>query len=136
MPTRILEIFSDFNCAWCYFDHEICNQDGICADVCPRKLIDFSTKKPTPVAAIETLCIRCGHCMAVCPTAAISVAGINPLDCELIDKKRYSTAVQLGHLLKSRRSFRVYQDRPVKRETILQILDVCRYPPQAATPSR
>lgn len=110
-------------------NHEICNQDGICADVCPRKLIDFSTKTPRPVVGIETECIRCGHCMAVCPTAAISVAGINPQECEPVDKKLHASTAQLTHTLKSRRSIRVYQDRPVERETIEKILDVCRFAP-------
>ena len=110
-------------------NHEICNQDGICAEVCPRKLIDFSTKTPTPVAGIETQCIRCGHCMAVCPTAAISVVGIKPQDCEPVDKKLLASTAQLTQTLKSRRSIRVYQDRPVQRETIEKILDVCRFAP-------
>jgi nitroreductase/NAD-dependent dihydropyrimidine dehydrogenase PreA subunit len=110
-------------------NHEICNQDGICSDVCPRKLIDCSTGVPVPVAGIEDLCIRCGHCMAVCPSAAISVDGVNPEDCQAVDKNRRATDHQLDHLMKSRRSIRIYQDRPVEREMIQHILDTCRYAP-------
>lgn len=110
-------------------DHEKCNNDGICSEVCPRKLIDFSTDQPLPVAAIEALCIRCGHCMAVCPSAAISVDGVNPEDCQAVDKNRRATDHQLDHLMRSRRSIRVYQDRPVERELIHRILDSCRYAP-------
>ena len=110
-------------------NHEICNHDGICAEVCPRKLIDFSTKKPRLVDGIEAMCIRCGHCMAVCPAAAISVAGVHPDHCEPVDEKQWASDGQLDHLMRSRRSIRAYRNRPVERKKIERILDVCRFAP-------
>ncbi len=110
-------------------DYDLCNKDGICSAVCPRRLFEISEGFPVPVPSIEELCIRCGHCMAVCPTGAISVDGSGSDDCIKIDKKRRATYDQLDHLIKSRRSTRVYKDKPVDRNMVHQILDTCRYSP-------
>ncbi len=110
-------------------DYEICNNDGICTDVCPRKLIVMMEGVPVPIEGIANHCIRCGHCLAVCPKGAISVYGSKPDDCPEIDKKQSATFGQLDHLLKSRRSIRVYKQQPVERKIIQEILDTCRYSP-------
>jgi nitroreductase len=38
-------------------------------------------------------------------------------------------AAQVSHLLKSRRSIRTYQNKPVEREAIMELLDIARYAP-------
>ena len=49
-------------------DENRCRQDGICADICPVKIIRFTEKKhPSPVKNAEKMCIRCGHCVHACP---------------------------------------------------------------------
>ena len=115
-------------------DYEKCNKDGICADVCPRKLIgiDGQTSEPFPKAEAEALCIGCGHCLAVCPSGAISVRGNRPDDCSPMDRKLWPAFAQLDHLFKSRRSIRIYRDKPVARETIEQLLDTSRYAPSGS----
>ena len=44
-------------------DYDKCNADGICADVCPRKLIvvDAEDSMPRPIPEAVELCISCGH---------------------------------------------------------------------------
>jgi nitroreductase len=49
--------------------------------------------------------------------------------CPPIQKKLQVTPERLEHLLKSRRSIRNYQDKPVSREVISKLLDVARYAP-------
>lgn len=110
-------------------DYEICNKDGICSEVCPRKLIEISEGKPVPVAGISNLCINCGHCMAVCPKGAISINGSKPDDCKKTDKKQQPTYGQLDHLMKTRRSIRIFKDKSIEEIIIQQILDTCRYSP-------
>lgn len=115
-------------------DYEKCNGDGICADVCPRKLIAFAKEnaKPIPIPEIEELCIGCGHCLAACPAGAISHERSSPDECAKIDKGLWPIYDQLDHLLRSRRSTRVYKDKPVERKTIEQVLGTCRYAPSGS----
>ena len=65
------------------FDYDKCNNDGICAAVCPRKLIklDAESSKPESIPEAAELCINCGHCLAVCPTSAITLKGVKSEDC-------------------------------------------------------
>jgi nitroreductase/NAD-dependent dihydropyrimidine dehydrogenase PreA subunit len=108
-----------------------CNQDGICAAVCPRKLIDFSKDDPTPkpVANIDEVCIRCGHCMAACPTAAISLEGVIPEDCPPVRPGLLPGFESLDHLMRSRRSIRAFKNKPVEKDKTERLVDVCRYAP-------
>lgn len=110
-------------------DYDICNKDGICSDVCPRKLIMMKEGAPVPIDGIENYCIRCGHCLAVCPKGAISVYGSKPAECLKMDKIQRATYGQLDHLMKSRRSIRVYKQKPVEKRIIQKIMDTCRYSP-------
>ena len=53
-------------------NQQTCGQDGLCSAVCPAKLISFSPGEyPTPISEAEALCIRCGHCVAVCPSGRL-----------------------------------------------------------------
>jgi len=115
-------------------DYDKCNEDGICADVCPRKLIAFTKEnsKPIPIPEMEELCISCGHCLAVCPSGAISLKEPSPDECAKINKKLRPGYDQLDHLIRSRRSIRVYKDKPVERRIIEELLDTCRYAPSGS----
>jgi nitroreductase/NAD-dependent dihydropyrimidine dehydrogenase PreA subunit len=115
-------------------DYDKCNADGICADVCPRKLIviDDKDSKPKPIPEAAERCISCGHCLAVCPTSAISLNGIAPESSAPIDKNRWPDYDQLDQLFKSRRSIRVYKNKPVDRNMIEKLLETCRYAPSGS----
>ena len=113
-------------------DYDLCNEDGICAAVCPRKLIAIEESRPVTVAKIAELCIRCGHCLAVCPTGAVAVDGVSADACARIAKKHWPNDVQLDHLMRSRQSIRVYKDKGVDRDILAQIFDTCRYAPSGS----
>src|SRR5665647_3207200 len=64
-------------------NRQTCNQDGICAAVCPVGIIAFAKGAvPTPVAGAEEICIHCGHCVAVCPTGSLSHRDMAVGDCQ------------------------------------------------------
>ncbi len=109
---------------------QTCNQDGICAAVCPGHLIDFKQGEyPLPVAAIEELCIRCGHCVAACPSASLRHAEIPQEQCPPVKKELFLSAEQCDQFLRSRRSIRNYRDKAVSRETLQKLIEVARYAP-------
>ena len=116
------------------FDYDKCNNDGICADVCQRKLIklDAKTSRPESIPEAVELCINCGHCLAVCPTSAITVKGVSPENCRRISRKELPDYQQVDLLMRSRRSIRVYKDRPLDQKIIEQLLDTCRYAPSGS----
>ncbi len=114
-------------------DYDKCNADGICADVCPRKLIAVDEKaKPRPIPEAAELCISCGHCLASCPTSAISLNEITPENCPPINKGLWPDYNQLDQLFKSRRSIRVYKNKPVDRKIIDTLLETCRFAPSGS----
>jgi len=116
------------------FNYDKCIADGICSDICPRKLIvvDDEDSKPRQIPEAAELCISCGHCLAVCPTSAITLNEIAPENCPPINKGRWPDYNQLDQLLKSRRSIRVYKNKPVDREIIDTLLETCRYAPSGS----
>ncbi len=111
-------------------DKETCIQDGICAAVCPSGLIDFKKGDyPKPVAEAEDVCIRCGHCVAVCPTGSLKHRVMSVEQCDPVQKELYVKPEQCEHFLKSRRSIRVYEDKPVSPEVLSGLIETARYAP-------
>ena len=58
-------------------DTEKCNQDGLCVETCAGAFIQLEEGGyPTQSEDAEELCIRCGACVAVCPTGSFSLRGM------------------------------------------------------------
>jgi len=111
-------------------DHEKCKKDNICVDECPTRIImEDETGIPKPVKNAEEFCIRCGHCVAVCPFGALSHTAMIPDECPPVQKELLLSAEHVEHVLRSRRSIRTYKKEPVDRETITKLIDIARYAP-------
>ena len=111
-------------------NQQTCGQDGLCSAVCPAKLINFSPGEyPTPIAEAEALCIRCGHCVAVCPSSSLLHAEIPLANCPKIKPELFLSAEQCEQFLRSRRSIRNYRDKPVPREPLQKLIELARYAP-------
>jgi nitroreductase len=93
-------------------------------------LINFTKESfPEEVDRADELCIRCGHCVAVCPTGSLNHKDMDVEGCAPVQEKLAPSPAQCEQLLKSRRSIRTYRQKPVARETLAQLLDVARYAP-------
>lgn len=111
-------------------DRDKCNQDGICAAECPLKIIDMKKNDwPEPISGAESLCINCGHCVAVCPTGALVHRHLKPEDCLPVRKDRLLSPEQAEHFLRCRRSIRNYKPQPVDRSVIERLIRMARYAP-------
>ena len=110
---------------------DLCNKDGICADVCPIKIISFKDGQlPQLVPGGDQMCIRCGHCVAACPTGAFSHAVMSPEDCPPVRPEWGLSFEHATHFLRSRRSIRVYRkNKTVPRETLTQLIKTASYAP-------
>ena len=111
-------------------DQAKCVKCGICGAVCPRCVIELRQGWPEAVAPAH--CMRCGQCVAACPSAALDhvwapLAGQAPQ--QAFPAMNKETAYQF---LRSRRSIRKYEQKPVPRESLLALMDIARFAPSAS----
>lgn len=114
-------------------DEDKCNKDGICVRECPIALLAQKDDKSIPQATdnAENMCMHCGHCVAVCPTGALSLSNILVDDCLPIKKELALNVEQVEQFLRSRRSIRQFKDKEASKETIAKLIDLARYAPTA-----
>jgi nitroreductase/NAD-dependent dihydropyrimidine dehydrogenase PreA subunit len=112
-------------------DPELCKRDGICRDVCPVGILAFESEGGVPamIEGGDALCIRCGHCVAVCPHMALNHASIAAESCPEIHPDRLPTADQAELFLRARRSIRVYKKKTVERDLLSRLIHVARFAP-------
>jgi nitroreductase/NAD-dependent dihydropyrimidine dehydrogenase PreA subunit len=108
-------------------DADMCSRCGACADECPRLEIEMSLGG-LPVATAAA-CNDCGHCVAVCPTGALSRTGVESRDLGEVRPELLPSSAQVEYFLRTRRSVRRYQQRPVPRDTLAALLDTVRWAP-------
>lgn len=104
---------------------EKCIGCGLCAKDCFPRDIEIVNGK----AKINNVtCIKCGHCIAVCPKAAVSTDEYN-----MEDVKEYSTdefsmeADNLLNFIKFRRTVRQFQDKEVEIDKLEKIIEAGRF---------
>jgi nitroreductase/ferredoxin len=112
-------------------DASKCKKDGLCVRECPATIIklDEVNGYPDIVPGGEALCCLCGHCVAVCPSGALSHERIPIQTSPLIKKKLAINEEQAVQFLRSRRSIRFYEHKTVEREKIQRLIEVARYAP-------
>lgn len=115
-------------------DKEKCKQDGLCAVDCPSGVIRFEGPGHFPELKHngEEACLRCGHCVAVCPHGAMDHAEVPLAACPPIDPALTISREQAEQFLRSRRSVRQFKSRPVAREDLQRIIEIARHAPTAS----
>ena len=100
----------------------------------PRGIIAQENDKSFPqvAKADEAYCMACGHCVAVCPHGALSVSGVNIENCPEIERDLLLSWDQAEQFLRSRRSIRLFKDKPIDREKLEQLIKTARYAPTAS----
>ncbi|MEI6681528.1 MAG: nitroreductase family protein [Bacteroidota bacterium] len=116
-------------------DATTCTKCELCVKICPAAIIEKSgNSEVTFRQDYLDICIHCGHCMAMCETKSISVEGLS-YDTNLRDIPSVSTdQQQLMDFLMTRRSVRIFQNKPVPRELIDKILEVISTAPFGVSP--
>ncbi len=113
-------------------DRELCARDGICMAECPARIIQEDAEG-YPLLAPDDVsrCISCGHCLAVCPHAALTLDGVTPAECVPLGKGPALLPEAVTALATGRRSVRSYREEPVPRDTIERLIDLARWAPTA-----
>jgi nitroreductase/ferredoxin len=114
-----------------HVDEDRCARDGICAAECPLRLIVFKggDSVPVPAKGAEEMCINCGHCVAVCPNSALSLATMKPADCPPVRVDLLPGPADVEHFLRARRSIRTYRRKKVEKGRIEKVINVSSYAP-------
>lgn len=114
-------------------DESKCKKDGICVNECPFGIIRLRENNGFPdiIPGNEIFCLSCGHCVAVCPHGALSHEMVPIENSPIIKKKLVIDEERAIQFLRSRRSIRYYEDKPVEKEKIQKLIEVARYAPSA-----
>lgn len=107
-------------------NHEKCVRDFKCIDECPVKIFGFSKeeKKVTIIENPEKICIKCGHCAAVCPEDAIALKDFTDSDFIEKNKNEILSKDNIEYILRARRSIRTYKNEAVPKEKIEELLNL------------
>jgi nitroreductase/Pyruvate/2-oxoacid:ferredoxin oxidoreductase delta subunit len=120
-----------------YIKEENCDGCNLCLVICPEKVIKNPEKKKYEFDQDKLhLCIKCGHCMAICPTKALHIEGLN-YEKDFFELPKHTWDGESFHnFVASRRSVRVYKDKPVPLELLEKILEMISMAPMGFTPHK
>jgi len=105
-------------------DQKACIGCHKCVADCVGNYITLENNK----AVMNQDCFQCGHCVAVCPTGAVSIPDYDMDDIEPHDSKTIHLDPDvLLHAVKFRRSIRHYKQQPVEMAKIENLLQAGRY---------
>jgi len=109
----------------------LCTKDGLCAIICPLQIISppKGGSPPEPKPEFSKWCIGCGHCVAVCPTGAISHSSMSPDQCPTADYKSFPGPDQFENILRLRRSIRRFKKKLPEKEILERIIKMAGYAP-------
>ncbi|MDY6933325.1 MAG: nitroreductase family protein [Spirochaetota bacterium] len=141
------------------FDADKCSHCKRCVDTCPTQGLHWDEEKKIPYMTgyrgLETACIGCNNCEAVCKSGCIRVKGEyrvlfgrykTPEDklgdmippCPFGDrdlnrdfKEIEKDLTETESVILKRRSIRLFQDKPVPKELIHRIIEAARFAPTA-----
>ena len=105
-----------------------CLHCGLCVKDCMLSCLELGEGKiPQYKTGMRESCVGCQHCMAICPTGALSFGGLNPDHSEPVG---YGSAEDLLRLIKSRRSVRYFRSDDIPQETLEKLREMLAYTPK------
>lgn len=111
-------------------DRKACIRCGACVDVCFVAKVFELTDEGSSAVRPEN-CRHSGQCVAVCPTDAIDHDGFPLEDCPMIGEKDVPTLEGLTTAYRARRSCRTFEEKPVPREVVRDLVTLGRWAPTA-----
>ena len=111
-------------------DLENCTLCKACVNDCVARLFYIKSEKLYIIDDFESLCILCGHCVAVCPVNVITLKNYeSESKMNKPESKKISDFESFYNLAITRRSIRQFKDKPIPKESLKSILELARYSP-------
>lgn len=108
-------------------DKDKCVHCGKCIQDCITSSLEFDENNiPKFTKNGETRCLKCQHCLAICPTGALSIFGKSPQDSDEICNINPDNVL---NLIKSRRSIRWYKSQNLDTERMNKLKDMLKWTP-------
>lgn len=111
-----------------------CAKDMRCISACPVNILvqDKATGYPVMQPGLEHFCIRCQHCVSVCPCNAVSIEP-TPLESSvpLAELPKAPSGEAVETFLRTRRSVREFKQEPLEHALLARIMDTLRWAPTA-----
>ena len=101
-------------------DRDKCTQCGRCVNDCIVKALCCTDEKITFAPGGENACINCQHCVAICPTGALSINGVGAADCP--PTGAIPEAGEMMNLIRQRRSIRKFKNRALSPEKLTPLI--------------
>lgn len=106
-------------------DQTACTGCGLCVADCFPDNIRIQAGKAVPQGA----CMACGHCYAICPVGAVTMTDYPTDGVVTMADAQGADADALLTRIKLRRSIRRFQEKPLARQTLEQLLEAGRFTP-------
>lgn len=106
-------------------DKDKCIGCNLCIKDCPVIDIELVDEKANMK---NEACIKCGHCVAICPKNAVSTDEYNMEEVKDYNKEEFSIdADNLLNFIKFRRSIRYFKNKDVEVEKLSKIIEAGRF---------
>ncbi|MFC2099269.1 nitroreductase family protein [Candidatus Bipolaricaulota bacterium] len=112
-------------------DPQVCRRCGLCVEACIHAKLKQPEISEPPRVAEDMDCIACGHCVAMCPTGALTHSEFGPDSIRPLDKDLLPSSAQMMEALRARRSYRKFKDERIPRETLEQVIEAARLAPSS-----
>jgi nitroreductase/NAD-dependent dihydropyrimidine dehydrogenase PreA subunit len=110
-------------------DADLCIKCGTCVLTCPESVYVQESKDSIPEVINPGSCIYDGYCVAICPKNAITHSEFPEGYVKPVNAENMPSSEEVLELLRTRRSIRVFKDKPVERQLIEEIIEAARFAP-------
>lgn len=110
-------------------DEAVCIACGECVRDCPMRIIDQEHGRvPSLNTDKADQCLGCQHCLAVCPTGALSILGLNPVNSSLL-AGGFPESKEIELLVKGRRSVRRFSPDALPADLLERLVSLAGHAP-------
>lgn len=108
-------------------DYDKCTGCALCAQTSPR-CFSKDGEKVTPIVT-ETSCVLCGHCIALCPSEALTHHVMDMGNFVAVSERPLIDSADFIRFIRERRTHRAFLDKKIPKEDLRKLIDTVRYAP-------